>query len=296
MHEIDPAFRELPCRQLAEAALERARSLGVQHADFRFERIRYQHIRARDGQLQGASESEDVGLAVRVVHRGSWGFASGVVLDPAEAVRLAETAVATAELASAMTPRPVELAPEPVHPDETWVSAYDIDPFAVPLEEKVALLTGWTARLVADPRVEHASASVQLVLENKFYADLSGTTTTQQRVRVDPEAEVYGSDAERGVFDSMRTIAPPAGRGWEYLTGAGGHDWETELASLPGLLEEKLKAPSVDAGRYDLIIHPSNLWLTMSEVWGGTGSSSYPMEGWGWCAVRSPVSCMIAVR
>src|SRR5687768_15411389 len=187
MHDIDPEFLALPYRQLADAALERARSLGVQHADFRFERVRYQHIRARDGQLQGATESEDLGLAVRVVYRGAWGFASGVVVDPAEAVRLAETAVRTAEVAAAMTTEPVELAPEPVHADQTWVSSYDIDPFAVALEEKVALLTGWTERLLADDHVEHARASVQLVLENKFYADLSGTTTTQQRVRLDPE-------------------------------------------------------------------------------------------------------------
>ena len=85
MHEIDASFLALPFRELASAALDKARSLGVQHADFRFERIRYQHIRARDGQLQGASETEDVGFAVRVVHRGAWGFASGVVLDVAEA-------------------------------------------------------------------------------------------------------------------------------------------------------------------------------------------------------------------
>ena len=268
MHEIDPGFAALPHRLLADAALDRARSLGVQHADFRFERVRYQHIRARDGQLQGASESEDLGLAVRVIHRGAWGFASGVVVDASEAVRLAETAVRTAEVASAMTIEPVQLAPEPVHADETWVSSYDIDPFAVPLEEKVALLTGWTERLLTDDRVEHARASVQVVLENKFYADLDGTMTTQQRVRLDPEVEVYGSNAARGIFDSMRTIAPPVGRGWEYLTSsadAGGYDWDTELAELPALLEEKLQAPSVAAGRYDLVIHPSNLWLTIHE-------------------------------
>jgi TldD protein len=62
----------------------------------------------------------------------------------------------------------------------------------------------------------------------------------------------------------MRTIAPPAGRGWEYLTGDH-HDWERELAELPELLAEKLAAPSVDAGRYDLVVHPSNLWLTIHE-------------------------------
>jgi TldD protein len=74
--------------------------------------------------------------------------------------------------------------------------------------------------------------------------------------------EVFGSTD--GVIDSMRTTAPPAGRGWEHLTGAT-HDWATELAALPALLEEKLRAPSVEAGRYDLVIDPSNLWLTIHE-------------------------------
>ena len=264
MHPIDPDFLALPYRQLAAAALDRARALGAQHADFRFERVRYQHIRVRDGQLQGASETEDLGLAVRVVHRGAWGFAAGVVLEPAEAERLAESAIRTAEVASAMTTRPVELAPEPVHADATWVSAYDVHPLEVPLEDKVGLLTEWTAGLVAAAGVEHARASLDLVVENKFYADLTGTSTTQQRVRVHPEVEVFGSNPDDGSFDAMRTTAPPIGRGWEYLTGTG-HDWEAELAELPALLQEKLRAPSVKPGRYDLVIDPSNLWLTIHE-------------------------------
>jgi TldD protein len=78
-----------------------------------------------------------------------------------------------------------------------------------------------------------------------------------------PEFEVHGTDDASGVFDSMRTIAPPVGRGWEYLTD--GYDWDSELAELPELLAEKLVAPSVQAGRYDLVVHPSNLWLTIHE-------------------------------
>jgi TldD protein len=264
VHEIDPEFLALPLRSLADAALSRAAALGAEHADFRLERIRHQHLLTRDGRLLGSSDTEDLGMAVRVVHGGAWGFASGVVLDVDAAVQLAETAVGTARVAAAMTRRPVELAPEPVHADRTWVSAYDVDPFTVPLEEKVALLEGWSGRLVGDPRVQHASSTLQAVLEDKYYADLHGTSTTQQRVRVHPEAEAHAADPEAGVFDSMRTLGPPAGRGWEYLTGTG-HDWEADLAALPELLAEKLRAPSVEAGRYDLVIHPSNLWLTIHE-------------------------------
>ena len=77
--EVDPTFTALPYRKLADAALSRARDFNVSHADFRFERVRYQNITVRDGVLQGASDHEDLGFAVRVIHHGAWGFASGVV-------------------------------------------------------------------------------------------------------------------------------------------------------------------------------------------------------------------------
>ncbi|MGH3372357.1 MAG: TldD/PmbA family protein, partial [Nocardioidaceae bacterium] len=195
---------------------------------------------------------------------GAWGFASGVVLTPEAAIQVTESALRTAQVASAMTRRPIALAPEPVHADVEWVSAYEIDPLTVPLSEKVALLAGWSGQLLAHDVVAHSSGLLRQVVENKFYADLAGTTTTQQRIRVEPEFEVYGTDEASGRFDSMRTIAPPVGRGWEYLVGDA-WDWSGELAELPGLLAEKLSAPSVEPGQYDLVIHPSNLWLTIHE-------------------------------
>ena len=262
-HEIDASFTALPYRKIAEAALNRAQDFHVSHADVRFERIRSQDVRVRDGRVQGASDSEDIGFSVRVVLDGAWGFASGVVLSTQVAVGVAETAVRVAQVAATMTTRPVELAPEPVYDDVEWVSAYDVDPFAVPLADKVALLSQWSSRLLAAEGVEHSTGSLLQVRENKFYADLAGTTTTQQRIRLLPELEVHGTDAATGTFDSMRTIAPPVGRGWEYLTD--GYDWDGVLADLPVLLAEKLVAPSVEAGRYDLVIHPSNLWLTIHE-------------------------------
>ena len=263
MPEIDPSFTALPYRELGAVALGRAQELGADHADFRFERIRHQQLGVRDGVLQTAMDADDVGFAVRVIHRGSWGFASGVVLTPEEARRVAETAIAVAEVAAEMTSTPVEIAPEPVYADVTWVSSYDLNPFDVPIAEKSALLIDWTERLRQGAAVDHATASVGQVLENKYYADLAGTVTTQQRVRVDPEVSAMGAGAD--TFDSMRSIAYPVGRGWEYVVGNSLHDWDAELDEMPELLAEKLKAPSIEAGCYDLVIHPSNLWLTIHE-------------------------------
>jgi TldD protein len=144
------------------------------------------------------------------------------------------------------------------------VSSYDVDPFEVPLAEKTRLFGGWTQELLAAEGVQHATAFLQQFHENKYYADLSGSSITQQRVRLEPALEVHGTDRTSGAFDSMRTIAPPVGRGWEYFSD-GTFDFDAERAALPGLLREKLSAPSVQAGTYDLVIHPSNLWLTIHE-------------------------------
>ncbi len=260
--QLDQSFTSLPYRSLGDAALTRARELGVSHADFRFERIRYQQLGVRDGALQGASDSEDLGFAVRVIHRGAWGFASAVVLTPEEAALTAERAVEVAVVASAMTSTPVEIAPEPVYDDVTWVSSYDVNPLDVPTAEKADLLIDWTNRLRTGAAVDHASAFLLQVHENKYYADLAGTRTTQQRVRIMPGFEAMGSGADH--FDSMASIAPPVGRGWEYLTD-GTWDWDDEIYQVPELLAEKLKAPTVEAGTYDLVIHPTNLWLTIHE-------------------------------
>ncbi|HEX3223872.1 MAG TPA: TldD/PmbA family protein [Nocardioides sp.] len=268
MPGLDPGFVTLPYRALGDAALERARDLGASHADFRFERVRWQDVRVRDGALQGTSDDEDLGFAVRVIHGGAWGFASGVHLTPGEAVRVAEAAIEVAKVSAALTAAPVEIAPEPVYDDVTWVSSYAQDPFQVPLHDKTAVLLDWTDRLRGHPAVQHATAEVLQVHENKYYADLAGTRTTQQRIRLLPTFTAMGSDDERGVFDDMRSIAPPAGRGWEYVVGSpadGGWDWDAELAEVPELLAEKLAAPTVEAGTYDLVVHPSNLWLTIHE-------------------------------
>ncbi|MFI6770167.1 TldD/PmbA family protein [Streptomyces sp. NPDC050355] len=283
-HALDASFLALPLRALADAALARARALGADHADFRLERIRSASWRLRDARTSGTSDSTDLGYAVRVVHGGAWGFASGVDLTMDAAARVASQAVAMAKLSAKVTEAAesggaarsasaeggrwatggrVELAAEPAHPDRTWVSSYEVNPFDVPDAEKTELLAEWSARLLAAEGVAHADASLMTVQENKFYADTAGTSTTQQRIRLHPQLTAVAVDPA-GDFDSMRTLAPPVGRGWEYLTG-GHWDWDGELARIPEYLAEKMRAPSVEAGAYDLVVDPSNLWLTIHE-------------------------------
>jgi TldD protein len=262
---VDEDFSALPLRNLADSALTRARELGAAHADLRVERVRSAAVHLRDGRLAASGDDTDTGLAVRVLVDGVWGFAAATTLTTEAAAEAAEQAVALARVSAPLASERVELAEEPVYGDAQWVSEYVTDPFDVPSAERADLLATWSRRLMAGG-ADHVDAAVMAVKEQKFYADLAGTTTTQQRVRLNPDVTVVVASTEN--VETMRSLAPGTARGWEYLVGPpeqGAWAWDEELATLPDLAVEKLKAPTVEAGAYDLVIDPSNLWLTIHE-------------------------------
>lgn len=186
-------------------------------------------------------------------------------LTAATAAATAEQAVAVARALRGLNREHVELADEPVYAEAQWVSEYEVDPFEVPTAEKISLLGEYSHRLLATDGVDHVTAECLQVKEQTFYADLAGSSIVQQRVRLHPQLEATTVDQSAGVFETMRTLAPPVGRGWEYLRSDKTWNWTTELAELPELLAEKVKAPTVVAGPTDLVIDPSNLWLTIHE-------------------------------
>ncbi|HVL51938.1 MAG TPA: TldD/PmbA family protein [Actinomycetota bacterium] len=259
---MDPYFLDLPFRRLGEAALTEAGRLGATYADFRFERHQGQGISVRDTSLESMVTSQTLSYSVRVIVNGAWGFASSVTLTPEGAVATAGRAAGVAATLANLNSEPVELAPEPAH-QGTYVSSFEIDPFSVPDEEKVALLIGVNEKVLASRKVDHVDFGVSLVLENKYFASLEGTETTQQRVRVQGDVDATKIDHTTGAFETMRSSALPQGRGWEHFSS--GFDYPAAAGEIPTLLEEKMAAPSVEPGRYDLVIHPSNLWLTIHE-------------------------------
>ena len=262
---IDADFLQLPRHELADAALSAATAAGASHADLRVHRITSEVIRLRDGELETAVVGREVGFAVRVIVDGTWGFASHAELSAPVAADTARRAVQVATALAALNAERIELAPEPVYTDATWVSSYRVDPFAVPTADKIAVLQDYSGRLLAADGIDHVSAGLTAVKEQTFYADTVGSTITQQRVRLMPGLEAVTVDTASGGFDTMRTLAPPTARGWEVLAGDEVWNWSAELAELPSLLAEKVKAPSVTPGPTDLVIDPTNLWLTIHE-------------------------------
>ncbi|MGZ5378327.1 MAG: PmbA/TldA family metallopeptidase, partial [Mycobacterium sp.] len=87
--QVDADFLELPRHDLADAALSAAEAAGASYADLRIHAITTEHVQLRDGELEAAVVNREIGLAVRVIVNGTWGFASHAELDAGTA---AETA------------------------------------------------------------------------------------------------------------------------------------------------------------------------------------------------------------
>lgn len=255
----DPSGTDASVKELLMEALQAARDAGASYADARIGRYRRQQINTRERQVTNVSDTESYGVGVRTLVDGCWGFAATSELTR-DAVRLtAREAARISRAAKGARRRPVELAPvDPVVGN--WKTPITIDPIDVAIEDKVALLLSANEAALRVKGIRFVNSQLALLREEKSLATTDGTLTTQTLVRVGPgfTATAIG----QGDFQSYTEELAPRGSGWEYVTGL---DLPGNAESWASIAVEKLSARSVDVGRYDLILDPRNLWLTIHE-------------------------------
>lgn len=249
--------------EIANEALNAARKAGASYADARVGRYRRQTISTRERQVANVSDGESYGLGVRTLVDGSWGFAATSTMTRAGAQRAAADAVAMSRAARIVRRHRVELAPaKPV--TGTWMTPVRRDPIEVPLEDKISLLLAANDAALKVPTVRFASSSLSLLREIKTLVTTDGTSVTQTMIRVGPSFSATAI-GDGGEFQSYDHELAPRGSGWEYIESL---DMPGNAARWASLAAEKVKARSVEAGQYDLILDPTNLWLTIHESLG----------------------------
>jgi TldD protein len=248
---------------LASAALNAARSAGADYADIRIATSRTQFVATRERIVAGVSDSETSGFGVRVLVDGTWGFAASRDITQDEVVRVARVAVEQARANRAAQRRPVELAPLDWTGRGEWSTPIEVDPYDIPIEEKVALLLAANEAALAVSGVAFANSSMGFIRDQKFFASTDDVITDQTIYRATCGVNVTAISSDRSDFQSRNsTEIAPRGRGYEHVTSAD------LVAEAPRWSEEavaKLSATPVQPGRYDLVLRPSHLWLTVHE-------------------------------
>jgi TldD protein len=246
-------------------AIDVMTSGGAEFADARIGRYRRQQIGSREQQITGVSDTGSMGLGVRALVRGTWGFAATRELTPAGVTAAAREALAIARANRLPGAEPVVLAPGQKHGKVTWKSSYTTDPWDIPLEEKAQLLFKCNAEALKVPSVRFVSSSMAFVREEKHYANTDGSIISQTIIRSDLPFNATAVAPDNSDSQSRSNPVQPMGRGYEYILaqdiGTNGRLWAEQAA-------EKLKAKSVEPGVYDIILHPSILFLVIHESLG----------------------------
>ena len=119
-HMLTPLLDTAQKKQLADIALNTAKSLGATYTDVRIGRYLNQFVTTRERKVQGVTNTESFGAGVRVIANGTWGFAASNDVSPEGLKKTAERAVKIAKANSKFQKEPVKLAPTPAYGEVSW--------------------------------------------------------------------------------------------------------------------------------------------------------------------------------
>ena len=273
-------------KAMADAALQSATQAGASYCDARIGRYLRQFVITREDKVQNVVNTESSGVGIRVIANGAWGFAATNDMTTQGVAKAARQAVAIAKANSKTQTAPVQLAPTPGVGEVAWKTPIRKNAMEVPIKDKVDLLLGVNAA-ATKAGASFVNSMLFLVNEQKYFASTDGSYIDQDVHRIWAPMSVTGIDKASGKFRTRDGLSAPMGMGYEYLDGdasgkvvspngivnyGNSYDMVEDAIAAAKQVQEKLKAPSVKPGKYDLVLDPSHLWLTIHE------SVGHPLE------------------
>ncbi len=273
-------------KELADVALNTARSMGASYADARIGRYLNQYVFTRENKVQNVVNTESFGIGIRVIANGTWGFASTNDVSNDGIKKATAQAVAIAKANAKIQKEPVKLAPVESYGEVSWKTPLKKDFKDIPVSEKVDLLLSANAAAMENG-ASFVNSALFMVNEQKYFASTEGSYIDQDVHRIWPTFGVTAIDRAQGKFKSRQAMSAPMGMGYEYLDGLASE----KVAGPNGLIfyrnsydivedakvaaeqaKEMLSAKSVEPGKYDMVLEPNHLGLTIHE------SVGHPLE------------------
>jgi TldD protein len=266
-------------KRLADAALNAATGAGASYCDVRIGRYLRQFVITREANVENVVNTESTGVGVRVVANGAWGFAATNALSPDAVAAAARQATAIAKANAVAQTAPVQLAPNKGVGEVAWRTPIARNAMLVPVKDKADLLLSVNAAAQA-AGADFVASRLFLVNEQKYFASTEGSYIDQDIHRIWAPFTVTAVDKASGRFRTRDGLSAPMGLGFEYLDGlakdkitapngvisyAMTYDMKEDAVAAARQAREKLTAPSVRPGKYDLVLDPNNLGLTIHE-------------------------------
>lgn len=264
-------------KELADAALNAARAKGATYTDVRIGRYLSQFVSTRDKRVQGVANTESFGVGIRVIANGCWGFAATNIVTKESIAKTAQEAVAVAKANAKIQGEAVQLAPQKGFGEVSWQTPIEINAFEVPIKDKVDLLLN-VNDIALQNGASFVNAALAAINEQKYFASTDGSYIDQDIHRISPNFGVTVIDRASGKFKTQASLSSPMGMGYEYMNARpedkvsgvvtrykGRYDILEDIKNATRVAKEKITAKTVEPGKYDLVLDPSHLWLTIHE-------------------------------
>ena len=273
-------------KRLADAGLSAATDAGASYCDVRVGRYLRQFVITREANVQNIVNTESLGVGVRVIADGAWGFSATNTMTVEAVAEAARLAAAIARANARNQTQPVQLAPTPGVGEVSWRTPIQRNAMEVPIQEKVDLLLA-VNNAAMQAGANFVNSQLFLVNEQKYFASTDGSYIDQDVHRIWAPMSVTAVDQTTGKFRSRDGLSAPMGLGYEYLDGRAedkivspngvvsynkSYDMVEDAIAAAHQAREKLSAKSVEPGQYDLVLDPNHLGLTIHE------SIGHPLE------------------
>ncbi|AXA93679.1 TldD/PmbA family protein [Massilia sp. YMA4] len=267
-------------KALADAALNAATKAGASYCDVRIGRYLNQFITTRDTNVENIVNTESSGVGVRVLANGAYGFVATNVMTADAVAEAARQAVAIARANARLQSEPVRLAPVKGVGEVAWATPFTKDWRTVPVKDKAEMLIAANKAALATGATFMTSMLFQ-VNQQKYFASTDGSYIDQDIHRLWSPFTATAVDKASGKFRTRDGLSSPAGMGYEFfdaqprhkVRAAGGvttlyhgaYDIVEDAKAAGRQAREKLTAKSVEPGKYDLVLSPEHLFLTIHE-------------------------------
>ncbi len=216
-------------KEYLDRALNYAQTLGVQYADVRLVKNITEILVVKDGLVDSINFAESIGIGVRALVDGAWGFASSHDLALPVIDRTTASAIGIARSSRSVPGDEIDLGP-PVTSQGTYRTPVEIDPFSLTIEEKLAELISADEEMSRIQGVRVRRSNLTFIKEDKWFANTEGAFTEQTIYEAGGGIQVI---AVGGGEVQSRSYPSSFGRqqvtaGWEAVL-----DWD-----LPGNAEQ----------------------------------------------------------
>ncbi|MBN1356830.1 TldD/PmbA family protein [bacterium] len=249
-------------KDLLNLAVDILKTGKVGYGDARIGFYRWQNLYARNFIMTNIANDRSDGIGIRAHVPGGWGFASSSELTRESVERTALRAIEIAQASALTATNGFSFASEKPR-TLVWETAYRIDPFKVPIPEKVEFLLAINRKILEHSGIKQAVSSMDFGREHKLFMNTEGTYSDQLILRVSAQYTATAVGPEG--FESRTFPLIPLNTGYEHIVNT---PFLETIPDIAGQAVRKLKAPFCRQEETDLILLPSHTALTIHETIG----------------------------